>query len=76
MYYDNKDKRTPLSNNSVIIINDAANGNKREYVIDSLAGTGGFALMYIAHEKNDMHHYVALKELFPRALDDAVAERR
>ena len=76
MYYDNKDKRTPLSNNSVVVINDTAAGSRREYVIDSLAGTGGFALMYIAHEKNDMHHYVALKELFPRALDDAVAERR
>lgn len=76
MYFDNKDRRIPLNENTVIKINDISTNSRREYVIDALAGSGGFSLMYIAHEKNNPHHYFALKELFPRALDDAIAERR
>lgn len=76
MYYNNKDKRIPLGKDTVISVKDTASNNQQEYVIDSIAGSGGFALMYIAHEKSNPHHYFALKELFPRALENAVAERR
>ena len=75
MYFDNGDHRIPLKNNTSVLLYDET-GHAMEYIIDAPAGSGGFALMYIAHEKNDPHRYVALKELFPRTLDNAVAERR
>ena len=72
--YFKTDKRTPLQPGTEVVIR--TKNTVYEYVIDSLAGSGGIALMYIAHEKSNPYHYVALKELFPRALDNAFAERK
>ena len=76
MYFDNRDRRIPLKNGTSIVLSHAANNVRAEYIIDSLAGSGGFAMLYIAHEKNNPQHFTALKELFPRTLENAIAERR
>ncbi|MBQ2279125.1 MAG: hypothetical protein II333_11190, partial [Clostridia bacterium] len=75
MYFDNNDLRTPLKNGSSVVLCDEKTNNRTEYIIDSLAGSGGFAMMYIAHEKDNPRHFTALKELYPRTLNNAVAER-
>ncbi|MBR5312136.1 MAG: hypothetical protein IKU40_04560 [Clostridia bacterium] len=75
MYFDNNDLRTPLKNGTSVVLADEKKKIRTEYIIDSLAGSGGFAMMYIAHEKNNPQHFTALKELYPRTLNNAIAER-
>lgn len=70
MIFSHSDSRTPLAAGTVVEMED---GDR--YVIDALAGSGGFALTYIAHTEGSSSRYVALKELFPQELTDAVAER-
>lgn len=69
MFLDFGDKRSALKVNETVTI------DRTEYVIDREAGRGGIAITYIAHKKDDPAHWVALKELFPRALENAVAKR-
>lgn len=69
MYFAYEDTRTPLSGGTIV-----EDGRGTRYVIDSVAGFGGFAITYIAHAENS-GHYVALKELYPKSLEDAVMER-
>ena len=69
MYFAYEDTRTPLSVGTIV-----EDGRGTRYVIDSVAGFGGFAITYIAHAENS-GHYVALKELYPKFLEDAVMER-
>lgn len=70
MYYNLSDTRQPLAVNSIV----EADKNRR-YVIDKRIGSGGFSLMYIAHLEGTSR-YVALKELFPRHIENGVVERR
>ena len=51
MYFDNKDQRSPLKNGTSVVLSAPEKNICIEYIIDSLAGSGGFALMHIAHEK-------------------------
>ncbi len=76
MYFRFDEKRTPLQTGTAVVVHNSDNSVRKEYIIDSFAGSGGFSLMYIAHAKEDPHRFFALKELFPRSLEDAVAERR
>ena len=70
MYLTIQENRRPLQQgNRVEMLNGAV------YLVDCFAGSGGFALTYIAH-KADSAQYVVLKELFPVKLEDAVATRR
>lgn len=73
-YFD--DIRKPLDGGKTVTITNETNHSSKEYVIDREAGRGGLAITYIAYEKEDHTHWVALKELFPRSLEDAWAERR
>lgn len=70
MYYNLSDTRQALPVNSIV----ETDGNRR-YVIDKHIGSGGFSLMYIAHQEGS-HRFVALKELFPRHIENGVVERR
>lgn len=70
MIYDLSDTRQPLAENTVVDVDE-----NHKYVIDRLAGSGGFSLMYIAHLAGTSR-YVALKELFPRNVENGIAERR
>lgn len=70
MYLTIQDNRRPLQPGDRV---EMVNGSV--YLVDFFAGSGGFALTYIAHEA-DSPQYVALKELFPVKLEDAVAVRR
>lgn len=70
MYYNLSDTRQPLIEASIV-----ETDGKRRYVIDKFVGSGGFSLMYIAHLE-DSSMYVALKELFPRHIENGVVERR
>ena len=70
MFNNISDTRKALEKGSVV---ESENGVK--YIIDKTAGTGGFSIMYIAHQENTSR-YVALKELFPRHVDgNAIVER-
>lgn len=70
MFNNISDTRKALEKGSVV---ESENGVK--YIIDKTAGTGGFSIMYIAHQE-DTSRYVALKELFPRHVNgNAVVER-
>ncbi len=67
-----KSNRTPLKAGTAVKIPSL----NREYIIDAEAGSGGLCLMYIAHEKNSPHRFVALKELFPKSVEAASVSRR
>ena len=70
MRYDVNDDRRPLESGESII------GESGEiYVVDRLIGSGGFALCYLAHLK-DERRYTVLKELFPKRVEGGVAVRR
>ena len=70
MFFQVSDTRTPLKPGDVI---ESAAGKR--IIIDRHVGSGGFALMYIAHHEGSSR-YVALKELFPRQLDNLIVQRR
>lgn len=70
MYYNHSDTRIPLSPNSII---DFGPGNR--YVVIKYLGCGGFSLAYLAHKENS-NNFVVIKELYPRNIDNAVAERK
>ena len=69
MYFHISDTRIPLKPGDVI---DTASGSR--IVIDRYVGCGGFSLMYIAHHEGS-GRYVALKELFPRHLENLLIQR-
>ena len=69
MYWNLTDDRVPLRAGARI-----AMAGGPDYVIDSFAGSGGFALTYIAHIP-ESEQYVALKELFPRRMPNALVRR-
>ena len=69
MYWNVSDSRRPLEPGERVCL---VNGG--DYIIDAYAGSGGFALTYIAHEA-ETERYAALKELFPRRLEDAAVQR-
>lgn len=69
MYFQLSDTRIPLKPGDVI---ESAAGKR--IVIDRYVGSGGFSLMYIAHHEGSSR-YVALKELFPRQLENLLIQR-
>lgn len=70
MFNNISDTRKALEKGSIV---ESENGVR--YMIDRTAGTGGFSIMYIAHQENTSR-YVALKELFPRHVNgNAIVER-
>lgn len=69
MYNNLADTRIPLSQNDIVEITP-----DNRYIIDKYLACGGSCLMYLAHREGTSH-YVALKELFPRALEYFVAKR-
>lgn len=70
MFFHTSDTRQPLSPGDVVCLSSG-----KQYVIDRYIASGGFSLMYIAHQEGSSK-YVALKELFPRSLDDMAAQRQ
>lgn len=71
MNYTISDNRIPLKVGDVVEV-----GPHKRYIIDKHVASGGFALMYIGHEEgSNGARYVALKELFPRNLDNALVQR-
>ena len=71
MNYTISDNRIPLKVGDVVEVNE-----HKRYIIDKHVASGGFALMYIAHEESNRGvRYVALKELFPRNVDNALVQR-
>lgn len=70
MFFNTCDTRRPLKEQDVV---EMASGER--YVIDQFLAGGGFSLMYIAHRENT-GRYVALKELYPQNLQNAIAERQ
>ena len=69
MYFSYQDTRVPLPTGT---ISEDSRGTR--YVIDSVAGFGGFSMTYLAHTEHS-GRFFALKELYPRALEDTVMER-
>ncbi len=70
MYYNTSDLREPLAPGEVV---DCGLG--KQYIIDKHLASGGYSLLYLAHEKGGTR-FVALKELFPRNLESAIAHRQ
>lgn len=71
MNYTISDNRVPLKVGDIVEVSP-----HKRYIIDKHVASGGFALMYIGHEENNSGvRYVALKELFPRNLDNALVQR-
>lgn len=69
MYFQISDTRIPLKPGDMI---ETAAGSR--IVIDRHVGSGGFSLMYIAHREGSSR-YLALKELFPRQLENLMIQR-
>ena len=69
MYFQLSDSRIPLKPGDVV---ETANGSR--IIIDRYQGSGGFALMYIAHREGSSR-FLALKELFPRQLENLLVQR-
>lgn len=69
MYLNTADTRIPLQPNDIVQI-DAG----KRFIIDKYIANGGFSLMYLAHEEGSSR-YVALKELYPRQVEDTLIQR-
>ena len=69
MYFQISDVRTPLKAGDIV---EYTSGSR--IVIDRYLGCGGFSLMYLAHVEG-CTRYLALKELFPRQLENMVIQR-
>ena len=69
MYLNTSDTRIPLQPNDIVQIDTG-----RRFVIDKYIASGGFCLMYLAHQEGS-GRYVALKELYPRQVEDALIQR-
>lgn len=76
MYFSTDRTRKPLDQGEIVTIRNGNGQTERSYVIDRLAGQGGYSLLYIAHEKDDPTHWAALKEFFPSRVENAIVERR
>lgn len=69
MYLNTADSRIPLQPNDVVQITP-----DKRYIIDKYLAGGGFAMMYLAHQEGS-GRYVALKELYPRQVEDGFVQR-
>ena len=69
MYLHLSDPRLPLKTGDVIEA-----GTTGRIVVDKCIGSGGFSLMYLAHREGS-DRYLALKELFPRQLENVIVHR-
>lgn len=69
MYLHLSDTRQRLESGDVI--EAGANGR---IIVDKYIGSGGFSLMYLAHMEGS-NRYLALKELFPRQVENVVIQR-
>ena len=69
MYLHLSDTRLPLKTGAVI-----ETGTNGRIIVDKCIGSGGFALMYLAHREGS-NRYLALKELFPRQLENVIIRR-
>lgn len=69
MYLHLSDTRAPLKNGDVIEA-----GANRRIIVDKYIGSGGFSLMYLAH-MDGSNRYLALKELFPRQVENVLVQR-
>lgn len=69
MYFQISDTRILLKPGDVI---ERTTGSR--IIIDRYVGSGGFSLMYIAHHEGSSR-YLALKELFPRQLENLLVQR-
>ena len=69
MYLNTSDTRIPLRANDIVQMDTG-----KRFIIDKYIACGGFCLMYLAHEEGS-GRYVALKELYPRQVEDALIQR-
>ena len=69
MYLNTSDMRIPLRPNAMVQTNTG-----KRFIIDKYLASGGFCLMYLAHQEGS-GRYVALKELYPRQAEDALIQR-
>ena len=69
MFFQLSDTRIPLKPGDAVEIQDGG-----RIIIDRYVGSGGFALMYIAHREGS-NRFLALKELFPRQLENLLIQR-
>lgn len=69
MYLNTSDTRIPLRSNDIVQMDTG-----KRFIIDKYIASGGFCLMYLAHEEGS-GRYVALKELYPRQVEDALIQR-
>jgi len=67
MNFSREYTRTPLPIGTIV-----EDKNKTQYEILEVAGEGGLAITYIAHTSGG---YVALKELYPKAMENTAAKR-
>lgn len=70
MYLNTSDIRVPLKPGDTVTITP-----EKRYVIDRKLAEGGFSLLYLAHLEGS-GRYVALKEYFPRFMDNGVVQRQ
>ena len=70
MYFNLSDTRLPLQPGDVI---EAATGGR--IIVDQYIGSGGSSLMYLAHREGS-GRYLALKELFPRQVENVLIRRQ
>lgn len=69
MFLNLSDNRIPLNPGTVVEITP-----EKRFVIDRYLASGGFAMMYLAHQEGS-NHYVALKELYPRNVENIITQR-
>lgn len=74
MYYNVQDDRRTLAPSDKVTLK-ISEGVSESYTIDRIAGLGGMAVTYIAKMEGESK-WIALKELFPKKLEGAVARRR
>lgn len=74
MYYNVQDDRRVLSYADKVTLN-VGDGVRECYTVDRVAGVGGMSVTYIAKREGE-NKWIALKELFPKKLEGAIARRR
>lgn len=70
MYLHISDTRQPLQAGDVV-----ETSTHGQIIVDKYIGAGGFSLMYLAHVQGSSR-FLALKELYPRQVENAVILRR
>ena len=77
MYFNNEDSRKHLEKGTRLSLREPDETDYfKDLIVDRYLASGGISLIYLCHFEDQPARYYALKEFFPRMLEDTVVERR